>query len=296
MLALTNIARDASGISYDELTEYVARLYGWNRRGPDISSRLAALVSRLRADGVLVSRGGGGGGGEAGDEEAWFTYAGETRIVSPDASSEYEVRAAQRVTGEAQVRVPVSPAASAQRPPADPAGSNARRQAPLERQAKASDADRGQLTGSPIGPTYRHIDMALTLLEARSSFTVPMKQYRSQQNKDLRAEDGAKLVTIRTEVLNDARESIDLTCSRPIQTYLFDDRGRRFDSVGKLYQIAGNPECNEQLQPGFTSQMTWVYRVPLHASIVAFEFEDVSDFTRDRTVTPTRIPLVIADP
>ncbi len=49
MLALVIIARDASAISYGELTEYVARLYGWNRRGPDISSRLAALVSRLRA-------------------------------------------------------------------------------------------------------------------------------------------------------------------------------------------------------------------------------------------------------
>jgi hypothetical protein len=37
--------------------------------------------------------------------------------------------------------------------------------------------------------------------------------------------------------------------------------------------------------------MIWVDRVPLQASIVAFEFEDISDFARDRTVPPTRISL-----
>jgi hypothetical protein len=82
MLALANIVHDASGIGYDELTEYVARLYGWSRRGPDISSRLAALISRLRADGVLPGRDGSlpdeGGTGEA---QTWLTYGGDTTIT-----------------------------------------------------------------------------------------------------------------------------------------------------------------------------------------------------------------------
>ena len=39
-LALTNLVRDAGGITHDELTTRVARLYGWTRRGPDISTRL----------------------------------------------------------------------------------------------------------------------------------------------------------------------------------------------------------------------------------------------------------------
>lgn len=199
-------------------------------------------------------------------------------IISPDASSAYEARAAQRATAEAA-------------PESHPVHQEA-----VQRQAEPGDRDHRRLTGSPVGVAFRHIDMVITLLEAGSAFAIPKKQYGRQQREDLLAGDGAKFVAVRTEVLNDAAWSIDLTCSRPIQTYVFDDRGRRFDSIRSLYQIAGNPECNENLQPGFSSSMTWVYRVPLQASVVAFEFEDVSDFTRDPTVPPTRIPLVIPDP
>ncbi len=82
MLALVSIARDASAISYGELTEYVARLYGWNRRGPDISSRLAALVSRLRAQGVLVSRDSGVDGARTVEPQTWLAYSVGPRPVS----------------------------------------------------------------------------------------------------------------------------------------------------------------------------------------------------------------------
>jgi very-short-patch-repair endonuclease len=54
MLALTNIVRDAGGITHDELTTRAARLYGWTRRGPDISTRLDALVARLIGNGTLT--------------------------------------------------------------------------------------------------------------------------------------------------------------------------------------------------------------------------------------------------
>ena len=77
-LALVSIARDASGISYDELTGYVARLYGWNRRGSDIAARLDNLISRLRSKGVLV-----GNNVSLADvdtavgAQTWLTYGGE---------------------------------------------------------------------------------------------------------------------------------------------------------------------------------------------------------------------------
>ena len=54
-LALTNLVRDAGGITHDELTIRVARLYGWTRRGPDISTRLHTLIARLIANGTLTS-------------------------------------------------------------------------------------------------------------------------------------------------------------------------------------------------------------------------------------------------
>ena len=54
-LALTNLARDAGEITHDELTTRAARLYGWTRRGPDISTRLHTLIARLITNGTLTS-------------------------------------------------------------------------------------------------------------------------------------------------------------------------------------------------------------------------------------------------
>ena len=53
-LALVNLVRDTGGITHDELTARVARLYGWTRRGPDITTRLHTLIARLLADGTLT--------------------------------------------------------------------------------------------------------------------------------------------------------------------------------------------------------------------------------------------------
>jgi hypothetical protein len=58
-LALVSFVRDAGGISRSELTDRIARLYGWAGRAPDITSRMGELISRLRRSGVL-----------AGDEQA----------------------------------------------------------------------------------------------------------------------------------------------------------------------------------------------------------------------------------
>ena len=55
MLALTNLVRDVGGITHGELTTRAARLYGWTRRGPDISTRLDALIARLIGNGTLTS-------------------------------------------------------------------------------------------------------------------------------------------------------------------------------------------------------------------------------------------------
>ncbi len=53
-LALVSQVRDTGGITRDELTASVARLYGWTRRGPDITARLHGLIDRLVADGTLA--------------------------------------------------------------------------------------------------------------------------------------------------------------------------------------------------------------------------------------------------
>ena len=53
-LALVNLVRDTGGITRDELTARIARLYGWTRRGPDITARMEALIIELRRNGTLA--------------------------------------------------------------------------------------------------------------------------------------------------------------------------------------------------------------------------------------------------
>ena len=81
-----------------------------------------------------------------------------------------------------------------------------------------------------------------------------------------------------THVVNNAKTSLDLTCSLPVNTKLVDDQERQFDPIDDLYKLKGNPECNDQLQPGFESDMTWLYRVPSTANVVGWAFQDLTDF------------------
>jgi hypothetical protein len=52
-LAITNLIRSGGTVNQDDLLTATARLYGWNRRGSEITTRLAAVVSRLLATGTL---------------------------------------------------------------------------------------------------------------------------------------------------------------------------------------------------------------------------------------------------
>jgi len=52
--ALVLYVRDSGAVSSDDVLTAVARLFGWNRRGPDISARLTAVLQRLRDEGQLT--------------------------------------------------------------------------------------------------------------------------------------------------------------------------------------------------------------------------------------------------
>jgi len=51
--ALVNLVRDAGGIALDDITVHAAKLYGWGRRGPDITRRLDATLESLVSSGRL---------------------------------------------------------------------------------------------------------------------------------------------------------------------------------------------------------------------------------------------------
>jgi hypothetical protein len=90
-------------------------------------------------------------------------------------------------------------------------------------------------------------------------------------------QQGAKFVMIQTRIFNSGKSSIDLTCSRPVDTKLIDALDREFDPIDDLYKIKGNPECNYHLQPGFEAEMTYVHLVPETATIAAWSFEDIAE-------------------
>lgn len=52
--AASSLVQDAIRVNRDELTSSLAGVFGWARRGPEISEALTASVDRLIAKGVLV--------------------------------------------------------------------------------------------------------------------------------------------------------------------------------------------------------------------------------------------------
>jgi hypothetical protein len=147
---------------------------------------------------------------------------------------------------------------------------------------------------------YTNLGIVVTPIDVHTATSVAMNQsgYRAGTGMeiytDVSAGAGAKYVVLKVNVFNDAKISLDLTCGYPIANFLLDDRDRQFGAIEKLYLIEGNPECNYQVQPGFDSDMTWVYRVPVSTRVVGWSFEDLTDFARSRT-QPTIIPLEVPD-
>ena len=95
-------------------------------------------------------------------------------------------------------------------------------------------------------------------------------------------------------MVNNAQVSLDLTCSLPIRNVLVDDRNRNFDAIEDLYKIRGNPECNKSLQPGFESDMTWIYRVPVGTNISGWAFQDITEHSSAGRTEPTIVRLQLA--
>lgn len=105
-----------------------------------------------------------------------------------------------------------------------------------------------------------------------------IKQTDPGETATVKAGDGAVFIVLDTVVRNETKASMDLTCGYPVANSLIDDQGRRYDAIKDLFKLQGNPECNDQLQPGFKNGMQYVYRVPAGARIVSWKFQEV-DFS-----------------
>jgi hypothetical protein len=93
---------------------------------------------------------------------------------------------------------------------------------------------------------------------------------------DLVASPSASLYTVKLNVLNMSDDWIDLTCSFEVDVRVVDTTFKRFSSMGDSYEIAGNPECNDFMNPGFDADTLWAFNVPNRFKPVAIEVTTVT--------------------
>lgn len=145
-----------------------------------------------------------------------------------------------------------------------------------------------------VGQTVSNRGITLTVTKAHSVNSIEMNESNFRPGSGYEKytatlpKAGGRFIAVTAHVVNNATVSLDLTCSLPINTKLVDSQQRNFDAIDDLYKIKGNPECNEQLQPGFEADMTWVYLVPQTASVVGWGFQDTTDFSDAADFTTVR--------
>jgi hypothetical protein len=144
--------------------------------------------------------------------------------------------------------------------------------------AAATDED----TDAKVGQEARNGGAVVKVTKVVETDTITLAGARKSAGAD------AKYITLKTVVSNEGKASMDLTCSLPIVNALVDDQDRRFGTIEDLYDVAGNPECNAQLQPGFDDKMQFVYRVPEDVVVTMWEF---SEYDLENEVTPTLVDL-----
>ena len=160
--------------------------------------------------------------------------------------------------------------------------------------ATAPDAqDAPAASSDDVGKTVRSGGIKLKVVSTRSARSLQMLDDYGEPTRTLRAKQGGRYVVVKTRLTNDAARGIDLTCSYEVDAKLLDAEDRQFDPIDSLYEVPGNPECNEMLQPGFKTTMTWVYLVSPGSDITTFAFVDVTD--PDEEAEPAFVTLPAAE-
>lgn len=106
----------------------------------------------------------------------------------------------------------------------------------------------------------------------------------SKPDERLDAPSGGRFVTVSTSVKNTGLAPWDLTCSFALQAHIFGADGQQFEPVNELSRILGNPECSDDINPGFESVMIWAFAVPTETKITRFGFADPETHYDDLTL------------
>lgn len=137
-----------------------------------------------------------------------------------------------------------------------------------------------------IGDTLVNGGVTLTLNEAfdAPSITVNGTSYRRGSGYETYTErlpiEGGKFFVAKTKIENTGNKSVDLTCGYPIAIKAVSNKDQEFDQADDLYEVKDNPLCNDKLQPGFSTNMTYAFLVPADAHIIGLYFYDTSGSER----------------
>lgn len=141
-----------------------------------------------------------------------------------------------------------------------------------------------------VGKPLDHAGVRLTVKKAQASDTVTrnVTNYIQGSGNDkydaIPADKGGRFIVVEAEVENIGKESMDLTCGWPVNIMAMDSEMREFDTVDDLYDIKGNPECNAQLQPGFSDSITYAFMVPKDAEVMGLYFQDTNSLEEEPAV------------
>ena len=166
---------------------------------------------------------------------------------------------------------------------------------PTESPPPQTSDDPGEAAAPPSTDQARSGGIAVSVRDASTADSITYEggvqsaETPDAEARKVEAKQGGRYVIVDTVVQNDTDEAIDLTCGFPVDAAVLSESGQRFTPISGLSQIAGNPECNAMLQPGFDDKMSWVFLVPPDATINAFQFTGVTIGAPD--VQPARISL-----
>ncbi len=137
-----------------------------------------------------------------------------------------------------------------------------------------------------IGEPVRDGGIQVTVTAARYADAVDLGNDHSGYTPTPAGAD-ARYVVVEATVLNDTAESISPGCGGGLSTAVLDDRDRRFDKISETSRLRGHSAaCIPAVQPGFTADVTFAYRVPAGATVSRFVFEDQADFESPEAGSP----------
>lgn len=148
-----------------------------------------------------------------------------------------------------------------------------------ETESDKSDNKSQPTTSNGVGTSLTNGGITLTLQSIDEPVSVA--QNREGNQPDLTPEGGTKFFSATFQVKNDTISPIDITCSYPIDIRAVNDKSQMYTPIDGLYKIPGNPECNADLQPGLTTNVTYVFNMPVDTDIRGIAWRDVTDFNVD---------------